>query len=99
MPLYDYAPACGHCERCDGRFEVFQSLAEPKLAQCPTCGQACERLISPVALGGKYSTSDKKVKDLGMTKYRKAEDGIYERVVGSEGPEILDRRPRKAGKD
>ena len=95
MPLYDYAPTSGHCDRCNGRFEVFQPLSAEKLTACPTCGQACERVISAVALGGKYSTSDARTKQLGMTKYRKAEDGVYERVVGTGGPEILDRRPKK----
>ena len=24
MPIFEYAPDSGECERCDGRFEVFQ---------------------------------------------------------------------------
>ena len=31
MPLYDYAPKSGKCARCEGRFEVMQRVAEPKL--------------------------------------------------------------------
>lgn len=27
MPLYQYAPRSGHCDRCHGRFEVFQRAA------------------------------------------------------------------------
>lgn len=92
MPLYEYAPASGRCERCNGRFEVVQRIAEPKLTQCPTCHQACERLISAVRIVGKYSTSDSRVKELGLTKYKKAGDGVYERTVGSEGPEVLHRK-------
>ena len=55
MPLYDYAPKSGKCRRCRGRFEVMQRIAAPKLKRCPTCRKPVERLISKVALGGKYS--------------------------------------------
>lgn len=92
MPLYDYAPTSGRCERCNGRFEVMQRIADDKLTHCPTCSQPCERLISKVTVVGKYSTSDSRVKELGLTKYRKAGDGVYERTVGTEGPEVLRRK-------
>jgi putative FmdB family regulatory protein len=89
MPLYEYAPRSGECKQCNGRFEVVQKLSEEKLTQCPTCAQPCERQISRVALGGKYATNDQAIKSSGMTAYRKAEDGVYERTVGTEGPDIL----------
>jgi putative FmdB family regulatory protein len=88
MPLYDYAPTSGQCDRCGGRFEVHQRIAEPKLDKCPTCEQPVERLISPAKVGGKYSTSDSRVKELGMTKYKKAGDGVYEKTSGS-GPNVI----------
>jgi putative FmdB family regulatory protein len=91
VPLYEYAPASGQCDRCRGRFEVMQRLSDPKLTACPDCGAACERLISAVALGGRWSLSDSRLKEAGLTKYRKAENGVYERTTGSEGPEILKR--------
>ncbi len=91
MPLYVYAPLSGNCEQCQGQFEIMQRLAEDKLTFCPTCKQPCERQICAVRLGGKYSTSDAAVKTAGMTKYRKAESGVYERVAGTGGPEILKR--------
>ena len=92
MPLYDYAPVSGRCDKCNGRFEVYQKLADEKLTHCPTCNQACERVVSAPALGGKYSTSDSRVKQLGMTKYVKAGDGVYERTVGEEGPAVIHRK-------
>jgi putative FmdB family regulatory protein len=92
MPLYDYAPRSGRCRQCKGRFEVMQRLAEPKLRRCPRCGKPVERLISRAALGGKYSVSDSKVKQLGLTKYKKAGDGVYERTAGSGGPEVIQRK-------
>jgi putative FmdB family regulatory protein len=95
MPLYDYAPISGHCDQCPGRFEVHQRVADTKLTHCPTCNQAVERVISAVALGGKYSTSDSKIKSLGLTKYKKSGDGVYERTVGSGGPETVIRKSDK----
>ena len=89
MPLYDYAPRSGKCKRCNGRFEVMQRVAEPKLTRCPTCGRPCERLISAVALGGKYAVTPSKVKNLGLTQYKKAGDGVYERTAGSGGPKVI----------
>jgi putative FmdB family regulatory protein len=92
MPIYEYSTTSGHCDRCHGVFEVFQRIAEDKLTACPECGQPCERRISAVALGGKYSTSDAAVKNSGMTKYKKTGDGVYERTVGTGGPEHLFRK-------
>lgn len=89
MPIYEYSPTSGSCEQCKGVFEVYQKIADAKLTACPACGQPCERRISRVALGGKYSTSDAKIKELGLTKYQKNGDGHYERTVGTEGPEHL----------
>lgn len=89
MPIYEYSPTSGSCEQCKGVFEVYQKIADDKLTACPACGQPCARRISRVALGGKYSTSDAKIKELGLTKYQKNGDGHYERTVGTEGPEHL----------
>ena len=40
MPHYDYK-----CADCRHRFEVFQSMKEDKLTECPSCGGQLERLI------------------------------------------------------
>jgi putative FmdB family regulatory protein len=93
VPLYDYAPTSGHCARCRGRFEVQQRIADEKLTSCPTCGQPVERLISAAKVGGKYSTSDSRVKELGMTKYKKAGDGVYEKTTGT-GPDVINRKSK-----
>ena len=92
MPIYEYAPTSGHCDKCNGRFEVMQRLADAKLTACPTCGQPCERRISAVALGGTWSLSESKIKNSGLTQYKKAGDGVYERTVGTGGPEILHKK-------
>ena len=91
MPLYDYAPVSGKCGQCNGRFEVMQRLSEAKLKRCPACGKPCERLISAARLGGKYNLTPNKIKDLGMTQYKKAGDGYYERTAGTGGPQVINR--------
>lgn len=92
MPIYEYAPISGQCDKCQGLFEVVQRIADAKLTACPTCGQPCERRISAVALGGTYSVSDDKIKNSGLTKYKKAGNGVYERTAGTGGPEVIVRK-------
>ena len=89
MPIYEYAPTSGHCEKCNGVFEVMQRLADAKLTTCPSCGQPCERRISAVALGGNWSLSESKIKNAGLTQYKKVDNGVYERTAGKAGPEHL----------
>ena len=92
MPIYEYAPTSCHCDKCQGLFELRQSISEPKLTTCPTCGQPCERRISRVALGGNWSLSESKIKNSGLTQYKKAGDGVYERTAGTGGPEVIVRK-------
>ncbi|MBE0621156.1 MAG: zinc ribbon domain-containing protein [Burkholderiales bacterium] len=92
MPIYEYSPTSGQCEKCQGLFEVMQRIADPKLTACPTCGQPCERRISAVALGGTWSLSESKIKSSGLTQYKKAGDGVYERTAGSGGPDVIVRK-------
>ena len=42
MPNYDY-----ECQKCGKRFEVFQSMNDPKLTDCPaeTCQGEVKRLL------------------------------------------------------
>ena len=91
MPIYEYAPTSGQCSQCNGLFAIYQRIADDKLTTCPTCAQPCERRISAVALGGKYATNETAVKNSGLTQYKRVEKGVYERTVGTEGPEILHR--------
>jgi len=95
MPIYEYAPVSGRCKRCEGRFEVYQRVADEKLKVCPDCGKPVERVIGARPVHGKYSTkSDSRLKDLGMTKFVKTSDGSYERTVGNFGPKMI-REPKK----
>jgi putative FmdB family regulatory protein len=90
MPHYDYAPTSGSCKRCRGRFEVEQRMSDAKLKRCPRCDKPVERLISAPAINaGKVNTSDKRVGELGFTKYVKSGDGSYERAAGTGGPKTF----------
>ena len=40
MPTYEYK-----CEKCGDRFEIFQSMTDPKLTTCEKCGGELRRLI------------------------------------------------------
>jgi len=40
MPTYEY-----ECKTCSHSFEVFQSMSDPPLKDCPECGSEVRRLI------------------------------------------------------
>ena len=40
MPTYEY-----ECLDCDTRFDLFQSITEDAIEECPTCGGKVKRLI------------------------------------------------------
>jgi putative FmdB family regulatory protein len=40
MPTYEY-----ECKNCGHGFEVFQSMSDPPLKDCPECGKEIRRLI------------------------------------------------------
>lgn len=61
MPTYEYlCPACG-------RFEEFQKITEPALAECPRCGAPVKRLISGglgvIYKGSGYYTTENRSSD------------------------------------
>lgn len=35
MPIYGY-----ECKRCDHTFDALQKMSEPRLVECPACGEA-----------------------------------------------------------
>lgn len=40
MPTYDY-----ECQKCESKFEVFQSINDAHLTECEKCGGDLKRLI------------------------------------------------------
>lgn len=41
MPTYEYV-----CTSCGADFDAFQSMSDPPLKTCPTCGSAVKRKIN-----------------------------------------------------
>lgn len=97
MPLYEYVVV-----RKDGsegeRFEVLQSVHAPPLEKHPETGEPVRPVISrtgpPKVVGGhrevKQDLSDRKLEQLGFTKYKKTggKGRKYEKVVG-DGPDLV----------
>jgi predicted nucleic acid-binding Zn ribbon protein len=96
MPTYVYETLDAQGAPSGERFEVVQSMADEPLTKHPETGQAVRRVFVPFRIAGKHSPihtdkalkDDKKLERLGFTKYVKASDGKYEKVVGK-GPDML----------
>lgn len=63
MPTYDY-----ECNRCEHRFERFQSITEKPARKCPACGKmTLRRLIGPggaiLFKGSGFYTTDYRSKE------------------------------------
>jgi putative FmdB family regulatory protein len=90
MPIYEYAPLSDACDRCQGRFEVMQSIRDAALTVCPDCGQAVRRMISApaIASGGSHLLREEHFSKHGFTQYRRVEKGHYEKTAGP-GPNTI----------
>lgn len=97
MPLYEYE-VINPDGSAGPRFELFQSMQAEPLSKHPETGEPVRRVISAPTLPGKYSdhaakqtlNDDRRLTELGMTKYVKNNDGSYERRSGS-GPDTIPR--------
>ena len=95
MPLYVYE-VITEGDTPGQQFEIFQSMAEPALTKHPETGEPIRRVFFAPAIGGKWSDSamaknvgdDKKLDQMGFTKYVKAGDGFYEKRAGK-GPDVI----------
>jgi hypothetical protein len=97
MPTYVYEVI-----RDDGEpgeeFEVVQRMSEDPLTKHPVTGEPVRRVfqaphITGLASMGRAEKSvkdDKKLEQMGFTKYVKASDGKYEKVCGK-GPSMIDK--------
>ena len=95
MPTYVYEVIEKNGEPGE-RFEIVQAMADEPLTKHPETGQPVRRVFLPPAIAGKYSPmktdaalkDDNKLERMGFTKYVKAGDGKYEKVVGK-GPDTI----------
>jgi len=92
MPTYEYEVI-----QPDGspgeRFEVFQSMSDAPLTKHPETGEPVRRVLSAPRIMGKWSdhkmkkavSDDRKLDQMGFTKYVKSGKGTYETRAGK-GP-------------
>lgn len=82
MPIYVYEakdPA-GGCDRCGGGFEIRQSLSDPKLVQCPSCGAAVIRVVQAPGLGHSKTDLHYRAKRAGFHTLKRVQKGEYEKM-------------------
>lgn len=95
MPFYEYEVILENGEG-GARFEVKQKMSDPPLTRHPETGQPVRRVISAPHIPGRRPThaaeqtlkDDKKLGELGFTKYVKTDDGRYEKRTGK-GPDVI----------
>jgi len=105
MPTYVYEVVLSDGQGGE-QFEVIQPISEPPLTEHPQTGEPVRRVIQPVFVGGQWSDSsmhkrmkdDKKLDQLGFTKYVKSGDGTYEKRAGK-GPDVISRDQPIKGSD
>ena len=96
MPTYVYEILDEQGRATGERFEVEQSMNDDPLERHPETNQPVRRAFVPFRIAGKHSPihtdkalkDDRKLERLGFTKYVKASDGKYEKVVGK-GPDQI----------
>lgn len=87
MPIYQYAPDDGQCDKCGGHFDVMQKMADPALTVCPHCGKAIHREICAPALN-QPGISAADIERTGFVQYKRSGKGVYEKTAGK-GPSHL----------
>lgn len=92
MPIYEYEAVDFECLICQGRFEAIQAVNDAPYEFCPTCGLPVRRLISKASIKvAKGSTAEKAGKK-GLTTFKRAQKGVWERV-GGEGVDVIQGTP------
>ena len=96
MPLYTYEVIT-----TDGStgetFEIMQRIGEPPLTKHPETGAPVRRLVAAANVAGPNSdraikntlSDNKRLEQLGFTKYERAGKGILERKAGKAGPKVI----------
>ena len=96
MPLYNY-----EIINQDGSpgetIELTQRMSDPPLTEHPDTGAPIRRLISVPNIGGTHSdravknmlSDNKRLEQLGFTKYERSGKGVMERKAGKGGPKVI----------
>ncbi len=95
MPIYVYE-VIENDDQPGEQFEVFQKMSDPPLTHHPENGKPVRRVVTAPFISGQWSdtsmkrsvSDDKKLDQLGFTKYVKAGDGYYEKRAGK-GPDVI----------
>ena len=82
MPIYVYeAKDSGRvCEKCAGGFEIRQSLDEPRLEKCPSCGSAVIRVVQAPGLEHSKTDLHYRAKRAGFHTLKRVQKGEYEKI-------------------
>lgn len=96
MPTYIYEILTAKGDPTGETFEVFQSIKAEALTKHPETGAPVRRAILAPMIGGKWtaftstasSNQDKRLGELGFTKYKRTSDGTYEKKAG-DGPKHI----------
>ena len=82
MPTYEY-----ECKSCSHSFEVFQSMSDPPIKDCPECGKEVRRLIfggtGVIFKGSGFYVTDKS-KGSGKTETKSSSSQNADSAVKSE---------------
>jgi predicted nucleic acid-binding Zn ribbon protein len=97
MPVYVYEIITPNGQQ-GARFELRQSIHDPALTHHPETGEPVKRVIQPAFVAGSHSQmqisnklkDNKKLEQLGFTKYEKQGDGTYQKTAGK-GPDLIRR--------
>jgi hypothetical protein len=82
MPLYDYEHLQTPCALGEV-FEIYQRLDEASLSVCRACGRPVRKRISRVGISVPKLNAE--IRDMGMTKLVKRDDGVYENLTRRHG--------------
>jgi putative FmdB family regulatory protein len=82
MPIYEYKPKEGGCERCEDAFEVFQQCSDEPLNKCPTCGTEVVRIISLSSFNTSKAFTYDEAAAKGFTTFKRAGEGRWDKIAG-----------------
>lgn len=78
MPIYEYQHTGQKGDTCAKNVEIFQKMSDDALETCPVCGQPVEKLLSRFS-GGGDKMAPSRLKDLGFSKWKRRDKGVYEK--------------------